>query len=395
MLTPGAGRPPLILHFFGASALGGSELGALSFIQLQPGFRHRALYLEPPGQATALYAKAGVPVASLALGRGGPLPATLRLRAQLAADPPDIVHAYGLRPSLLVRLLRRRPALVQAVRSVDAHRPAWQAVLDRRTATRVDCYLANSQAGARFLVDERGVAASHIRFVPNGIDAMPFAAADARRAGARALLGIGRLAPVILTVANLRPPKGLDVLADAATRLRDTPPFRDVPFVWLVAGDGPLAASLAGDLERRGLAGRVRLLGFRSDIADLLAAADVFCLTSRREGAPRSILEAMAAGRAVVATDVGGVSELVAAGETGVLVPRDDPGAIASALAALLTDPERSTRLGRAGRERVRAQHTLDRAAAAIAAAYDEVITRKTAASAPLITKTLHKRNLT
>jgi len=365
---------PLVLHFFGVSALGGSELGALSFIQLQPEFRHRALFLEPPGRATALYAEAGVPVASLALGRGGPLPATLRLRAQLAADPPDIVHAYGLRPSLLVRLLRRRPMLVQAVRSVDAHRPAWQAVLDRRTATRVDCYLANSQAGARFLVAERGVAPSQIRFVPNGIDVDRFAAAGARRDAARASLGIDPHAPVILTVANLRPPKGLDVLVDAAAGLRD------IPFVWLVAGDGPLAASLAGDLEQRGLGGQVRLLGFRSDIPDLLAATDVFCLTSRREGAPRSILEAMAVGRAVVATDVGGVNELVVEGETGVLVPPDDPRAIAGALAALLADPERRARLGSAGRARARAHHTLDRAAAAIAGAYGEVITRKTTA---------------
>jgi glycosyltransferase involved in cell wall biosynthesis len=261
---------------------------------------------------------------------------------------------------------------VQAVHSVDAHRPAWQAFLDRRTAARVDCYLANSEAGVRFLVAQRGVDPSRIRHIPNGIDVARFAAAQAQREATRTALAIDPRATVLLTVANLRAPKGLDLLVEAAARIAGA----GVPFVWLVAGDGPLASALAGDLERRGLAGPVRLLGFRSDIPELLAAADVFCLTSRREGAPVSLLEAMAAGRTVVATDVGGVRELVAEDVNGILVPPDDPAAIASAIATLLQDPDRRARLGNAGQARVRARHTLDLAANAIATAYEDVLAR-------------------
>jgi glycosyltransferase involved in cell wall biosynthesis len=111
-------------------------------------------------------------------------------------------------------------------------------------------------------------------------------------------------------------------------------------------------------------------------VAALLAAADLFCLTSRREGVPVSILEAMAAGRAVVATDVGGVREQVVEGETALLVPPGDPGAFARAVAALLADPARRGAFGAAGQARARARFTVERAAAAIAAVYAELLGR-------------------
>jgi glycosyltransferase involved in cell wall biosynthesis len=152
-------------------------------------------------------------------------------------------------------------------------------------------------------------------------------------------------------------------------------------FVWLIAGTGPLGGDLAKELARRGLAERVRLIGFRSDIPALLAAADLFCLTSRREGVPVSILEAMAAGKAVVATEVGGVSELVVSGETGLLAPAEDDAALAGALLALFGDRERAIALGRAGQERARAHFTLDRAAGEIGAVYRELVAEQPAAA--------------
>jgi glycosyltransferase involved in cell wall biosynthesis len=326
---------------------------------------------------------AGFPATALdtALGgAAGPLRAFRKLRAAVAGAGPDLVHAYGLRPSLLLRFLTPRPPLVQAVHSIDAHRPWWQAVLDRETAGRVDRHLVNSEAGAAFLAAKRGVARDRIRVVANGIDVEAVARAATERDRARAALGLGAGAPVILTVANLRPPKGLEVLARTAARLAgaDCPPW-----VWLIAGEGPLATSLAAELAERELAARVRLLGFRRDVPALLAACDVFCLTSHREGVPVSILEAMAAGKPVVATAVGGVGELVvesgtpdvaAAGATGLLAPAGDDRRLAAALAALLADPARRAAMGAAGQARARAAFTLERAAAEIAAVYRELI---------------------
>ncbi len=370
-------RRPLVLHFFGVAQLGGSELGALELIRRQPDFQHQTLFLERPGPAMALYAEAGFPVASLALGRAGPLPAFQRLRSHLARIRPDLVHAYGLRPSLLVRILPRRPVLVQRIASVDAHRPGWQAFLDRWTARRVDRYIANSEAGARFLIDERGLAHPRIEVILNGIEVETFAAAaTTRRRAVRSALQIDPATAVVLTVANLRPPKGLDTLVAGAAKL-DAMRSAGDRLLWLIAGEGPLAESLQRDLEQHGLGNRFRLLGFRRDIPDLLAAADIFCLTSRREGMPVSILEAMAGGRPVVATDVGGVRELVVDGETGLIVPPGDPEALAHALAELLADPERRARLGAAGQTRARSRHTIERAAEATTRVYNQALAER------------------
>jgi glycosyltransferase involved in cell wall biosynthesis len=365
--------PRRILHFFGASGLGGSELGAREYMRAQARFAHAVLFLEPLGSAAPYYTEAGYPSTSLELGRRS-LPAVRSaLAAHLAANRPALVHAYGLRPSLLVRTLPQRPRLVQAIHSVDAHRPRWQALLDRATAARVDRYITNSEAGARFLTAERGVAPGRVRVVPNGIDVEARARAALERAPARAALGLAPEATVILTVANLRPPKGLDVLVETAARLAARADAGAYPCVWLVAGEGPLAAELSLDIARRGLGGMVRLLGFRRDVSALLAAADIFCLTSRREGVPVAILEAMAAGRAVVATQVGGVGELVQSGETGLLVPPGDPAATAAALADLIASAERRAAFAAGGQARARTHFTLERAAAAIAAVYEEL----------------------
>ncbi len=372
--TATATERPRILHFFGGSALGGSELGAREYMRGQTRFAHEVLFLEPLGAAAPYYEAAGYPVASLELGRRSLLAVRAALAAHVAQHHPDLVHAYGLRPSLLVRLLPRRPALVQAIHSVDAHRPRWQALLDRATAGHVDRYITNSEAGARFLAAERHVAPARIRVVANGIDVEAVASATATRAAARTALGIPPDTIVLLTVANLRAPKGLDVLVDAATRLAGRAEAAAHPFVWLVAGEGPLAADLGRDIERCGLTSTVRLLGFRRDVAALLAAADIFCLTSRREGVPVAILEAMAAGRAVVATRVGGVAELIVAGETGLLVAPGDPAATAAALAELIASAARREQFGAAGQARARAHFTIERAQAAIAAVYDEVL---------------------
>jgi glycosyltransferase involved in cell wall biosynthesis len=376
-----AGARPRILHVFAVTSVGGTELGVLAYIDRQPDFKHHALFFERSGEGDALWAEAGRPAESLGLKLSGtwPLAAARRLANHLVRLRPDLVHVYGLRPSLLMRFRQRRPPLVHAVYSLDTHRPAWQAFLDRSTAGRVDRYIANSRAGARYLVEERGVRTERIRVVPNGIDVEAFAAAAERRGEARAALGLDPRTPVILTVANLRPPKGLDLLVETAARLAASSGRGEgspgaPPFVWLIAGEGPLATALADDLDRHRLGGLVRLLGFRRDIPALLAAADLFCLTSRREGVPVAILEAMAVGRAVVATEVGGVNELVVDAETGRLVPADDPAALTSAIQSLLDDPVRRGKLAAAGQMRARSQHAIADSAAAIAAVYGELL---------------------
>ena len=151
--------------------------------------------------------------------------------------------------------------------------------------------------------------------------------------------------PLVISVGRFAFPKDFDTLVRALASIR--PDFRAV-----LVGDGPELFQVRAALRRHGLLPRVELLGARRDVHDLLASADVFVLSSRSEGFPVSILEAMAAGLPVVASDVGGVAEAVVEGETGLLVPAGDAAALARALERLLEDPALRSRLGEPGRER-------------------------------------------
>lgn len=158
-----------------------------------------------------------------------------------------------------------------------------------------------------------------------------------------------RPTPRLVAVGRLKAPK------DFLTLLRALAALSDHGFETLIVGDGPDRGVIEAEVERLGLDGRVRLVGERGDVAELLAGSDVFVLSSRSEGLPVAVLEAMAAELPVVASDVGGLSELVVDGETGLLVPAGDETALAEALATLLEDRQRRLDLGAAGRARAEA----------------------------------------
>jgi glycosyltransferase involved in cell wall biosynthesis len=150
----------------------------------------------------------------------------------------------------------------------------------------------------------------------------------------------------VLSIGRLRAPK------DFTTLVRAIAACEPGSVRLQIAGDGPQQAELADEITRLGIADAVELLGRRDDVQQLLGAADVFVLSSRSEGMPMSVLEAMAAGLPVIATAVGGVPEIVRDGETGTLVAPGDAGALGRAIAALARDPTLRQRLGAAGRRR-------------------------------------------
>jgi glycosyltransferase involved in cell wall biosynthesis len=156
----------------------------------------------------------------------------------------------------------------------------------------------------------------------------------------------GGAEPLLVSVGRLKYPKDFPTLLDAAARLAGR------RFTLEVVGDGPERPELESRHAELALDGRVRLGGERGDVPELLARADVVVLSSRSEGLPVSVIEAMAAGLPVVASSVGGLPELVADGETGILVPAGDAVALADALARLLDDPELRRSYGAAARRR-------------------------------------------
>jgi glycosyltransferase involved in cell wall biosynthesis len=151
---------------------------------------------------------------------------------------------------------------------------------------------------------------------------------------------------VVGTVGRLEPRKGTATLIAALAALRDA----GRAFAAVVVGDGPLRAELERDIAARGLGAWVQMFGDRSEVRDVLAALDAFVLPSRTEGMSNALLEAMAMGLPAIATAVGGNPEVVTDGTTGLLVPADDPAAMAAALARMLDDASLASRLGAAAR---------------------------------------------
>lgn len=206
------------------------------------------------------------------------------------------------------------------------------------------------------------------RLIPRGVDTARFQPGLPRRLGWRERLGLdGRL--VVGCVADLLPVKNQMALIEAAAR---------VPEVGLLFAGRPLNETYAASLEARarelGIASAVHFLGGTEDVPGLLAELDVFCLPTRREGCPVALLEAMAAGRPCIATDVPGCRDVMVSGEHGLLVPLDDVGALVAALRALAGSEALRERLGRAARARVERAYDIEREVDAHLALYEEIL---------------------
>lgn len=334
-----------ILHVDAEQGFSGGELQVLLLMEGLRRRGHTSTLACPPHARFADTARErGFDTVAVAMRGDLDLAAVVRLRRVLAERAPDLVHLHTGRATWLGGLaarLARRPAIT--TRRMDRPlRRGWKTRLVYGQLVRHT--VAISPAVARQLA-QAGVPAARTSTIPSAVQASPASAAE--RDVVRAELGLGPDVPLVLTLAALVPRKGIDVLLAA---LAD-PRLSGV--VACIAGEGPARAELEAAARAAGLGARARFLGRRDDAARLLAACDVFCLPSRHEGLGVAALEAMAAGRAVVATRVGGLGEAVVEGRTGLLVPPDDPAALAAALARLLADPELRERLGRAGPERV------------------------------------------
>jgi glycosyltransferase involved in cell wall biosynthesis len=263
---------------------------------------------------------------------------------------PDVVHwhaarahALGAAAALLspgpLRLLSRRVDF--PVRRSIGSRLLWALPIEG---------IAAISEGVREALARSGVDRRRIRVVPSGIDLAPFEA-PVDRGALRARLGIEAGEILALQVAALAPHKSQSDLLRAAALARERAPSLRV---W-IAGEGALRAALEAEHRALGLGTEVRLLGYREDVTDLLRAADLFVVSSSLEGMGTATLDAMAAGLPVAATRTGGIPEIVADGETGLLVPPGDPAALAGAMVRLARDPGLRARLGAEGQVKVRA----------------------------------------
>jgi glycosyltransferase involved in cell wall biosynthesis len=236
------------------------------------------------------------------------------------------------------------PVRIASRRDINPGRTRAQLAVQAASYRLAHCVVANSQA-ARDVVVAEGLSSERVLVIPNGVDTDVFGIRRQPRA-----------ARTIITVANLRAEKRHDVLLQAAHQLVTA--GRDLQFQ--LVGDGPLRGVLERQAAAWGLSERVAFLGHRDDVPALLAAADVYVLSSDSEALPNGVLEAMAAGLPVVASAVGGLLNLVADCSTGLLVPPGDPRALAHAIDSLVSDEQRAWRIGHAAQQEVRATYSFD-----------------------------------
>ncbi len=360
--------PLTILHVDPEKNWGGGQQQLVDLCRYLAGQGHRQLVAcRPDGQLRPVLDENGIAVHPLEIRNQIDLVAAWRLRGLLQRYAFDIVHFHTARAHALAPFLSRRGSRFLATRLMD-YPPHFRPRVRLLYNWSVDGVIAISEAIAKVLV-RAGVAPGRVRVIHLGIDCERFARAVGHRAAARQSWGIAPDEIVLFTAAVLEPRKGHQVmLAAFADLVGDGLPLR-----WVICGDGSLRAGLEEDARRRGLGEKVVFCGFSTAVERLLPGGDVFVLPSLHEGLGIAAIEAMAVGLPVVASRVGGLPEIVADGETGLLVPAGDAAALAAAIRDIISDAERARGMARRGRARAFAQFTTTGMAAAVERLYYEM----------------------
>ncbi len=327
--------------------------------------------LKGPEPATRWLGDQGIPVHHLGRGRFDPRILT-DLVSLVRRRSARILHVHGYAAADFGRVAARMSGakLVLHEHFADPRMPAYQALADRLLAPLTDRAIAVSHSTRDFLVSKRSVPAELVRLIWNGAPLGEFAPGGRDRAlAARSELGLPEEAVVIGTIGRLNAQKGHTHLLDALALLRTR-----LPDLWtLIVGDGDLMDSLKEQAARLGLGDRVVFAGHRTDVPDLLAALDVFCISSLYEGTPLALFEAMAAGRPIVSTAVDGCREVLEDGVSGLLVPPADAEALAGALERVVTNAELRGALGRRALEESR-RYDVQTCVEQMQALYDQLL---------------------
>jgi L-malate glycosyltransferase len=318
---------------------------------------HRTMLVAHANGALRERAAEGLELVPLAPRMEMDLSAAWRLSRLIKQVTPDVVHAHDPHGVAMAALalsmstqLAKPPLIAQ--RRVDFRIRGNS--LSRWKYRQVDCFICSSEAIRQLLIQE-GVPAQRVVTVHEGVDLDRVAKAPP--VSLHEELWLPHHAPVVGNIAALVPHKGQKHLVEAAALVvRKVPDAR-----FAIAGEGELRESLERQIREHHLEKHVFLLGFRPDVLSLLKAFDVFVMSSVMEGLGTSLLDAMAAGKPIVATRAGGIPEVIADGETGLLVEPRDHHAMADAIVRLLEDEALRRRMGEAGLARARAQFSAER----------------------------------
>ncbi|MBS0204309.1 MAG: glycosyltransferase [Planctomycetes bacterium] len=333
----------------------------------------RVFCLGPRGHFTDVLEAGGITVESFNARGVVSVPAVLlKLTLALRRFRPRLLQTFLFHANLLGRVagrLSRVPVIVSGIR-VAERRSRWYGRLDRWTNGLVDHNVCVSQGVADFSIHETGLKSRKVSVISNGVDVERFASAPVADLTS---LGISPTRPVVITVGRLEKQKGIEFLLQAAASLLQDRP--DCQF--LIVGEGHDRASLEAQAGSLGISRSIWFVGARSDVPSLLKAASVFVLASLWEGMPNALLEAMAAGVPVIATDVEGSRELVQSDVTGRLVQPANPAELAQAIQDVLQRPDDSARFAEAAQQLVLQRFTQTETTSAYDSLYRQLMRQR------------------
>ena len=305
-----------------------------------------------------------------------------KLYRLMRRERPHIVDTHAAKAGTLGRLAARLAGVPIVIHTFHGHvlekyfgtiGSWWFRTVERWLARRTDRIVMVSRQGRGELISLGIVPPEKITYLPLGLELESFAEYSDPQPTFKEELGLGQEDHLVGTVARLVPIKGVEDFLRAAADIVET--RSDTWFA--IIGDGRLRPHLEEEAKKLGLEGRVFFTGFRRDLPRVYASLDVVVLSSYNEGLPVTIIESMACGKPVVATDVGGVAELVEDETTGFLVPEREPGVLAERVDFLLSRPDLLARMGRAGSERVFRLYSKERLVKDTIYLYDRLLEEK------------------
>jgi len=383
-------NPPLVAHVIYSLGTGGLENGLVNIINRTPSerYRHAIICLTTAHEFASRITAPNVPVVELHKQEGIDLPIYWRLLRTLRELKPAIIHSRNLAAldSQVVGFLLPGVKQVHGEHGRDIYDldgSNWKYRLLRRSMRPIiDCYIAVSKDLEQWLLDSIGINPLRLRQIYNGVDHGSFQPGGAARSG---LMPPEFLPPanaiVLGTVGRLVEVKDQAMILRALQLLlQQAPALGDVLRVVMV-GDGPLGPQLKELTRELGLRKHVWFTGDRADVPELLRAMDVFLLPSLAEGISNTVLEAMASGLPVIATQTGGNPELIEDGVNGYLVPVGDYSQLALRIKELLDSPEIRIRMGQRARKFIEERFDWDRTVSKYLAVYDDLLGIRTVTS--------------
>jgi len=367
-----------VLFLITGLSYGGAEtqLVNLATKLKERGWDVRVVSMLPPQAFVEELKNADIPLATLNMRRGVADPrAVFRLLKILREWKPDIVHSHMVHANLLARVVRifcKIPVLISTAHNIDEG-GRWREIVYRLTDPLVDLTTNVSRAAVERYICVGVVPKNKIRFMPNGIDTAKFNLNKAAGKRLRNELGVDNYF-VWLAVGRFEEAKDYPNMLRAFKMIVS----KKSNVVLLLVGQGSLmeeVKKLASELK---LGDKVRFLGVRRDVPDLMNAADAYVMSSAWEGMPMVLLEAGACGLPIVATDVGGNSEVVLNNKTGFIVPPRNPEALAQAMEKMMALPqEKRLEMGKAGRTYIEANYSLEHVVDQWVALYKELLTKR------------------